>query len=580
MDKGLNIEIYDIGNEIEMGILNYLPGDKVPLPEGVDPCTDMDYMRNNVWNIEAVLLKAAINGVKEADPDAKITLHATGLQNELLVKTFFQTMVEQGVEFDYAGLTFPPATRDWFVRFHDDPFSWVLPTINFLDSLDKKVIFSEFTYPNDPRGIGGIPWNPHQPISFLPKWESHVPVPGYPFTPEGQARWIRDFLSFCRNNNVIIGAIYYYPDLFPGICQEPVICYPQDQYFGVFASDTQIQPALLQIRSAPPSYPTVDLVDETNANVILVEETDPSFVCSGHWESDSGNCYSGGTRMGSEQPGAKVHIHFTGTGISLIYFISYDHGIAEIAVDGVPYPDIDMYGSEQSCQVERVIATDLAPSEHILTITVSGRKNPFSSNAFIVVDAVRVIQASSPSSFAWSGDWELAMDDGYSGGTSMRSGESGARASITFTGTGIALIHATSNDHGIAEVEIDGVCYPDIDMYSPEFVFRITDVIMTNLSPSEHVLTITVSGNNNPSSSDDFIVVDAVDVIQAKTLPPTAIRVPTPSPTPTPSQVITPTPVPIVTPTPMPTHTSSSGFEVAFSIIGILAIAYLLAIRK
>jgi len=109
----------------------------------------------------------------------------------------------------------------------------------------------------------------------------------------------------------------------------------------------------------------------------------------------------------------------------------------------------------------------------------------------------------------------------------MRSGESGARASITFTGTGIALIHATNNDHGIAEVEIDGIRYPDIDMYSPEFVFRVTDVITTDLAPSEHVLTITVSGDRNPSSSDDFIVVDAVDVIQGRPVPTNWIYLPT-----------------------------------------------------
>lgn len=519
VDKGLSIEIYDIGNEIEMGILDYLPGDKVPLPEGVDPSTDMDYMKNNVWNIEAPLLKSCISGVKEADPDAKITLHATGLQAELLVKTFFQTMVEQGVEFDYAGLTFPPANRDWFVRFHDDPFSWVQPIIDFSDTLGKKVIFSEFTYPNDPKGIGSIPWNPPQPVPTPPKWESHVPVPGYPFTPEGQARWVRDFLSFCRNSDVIIGAFYYSVDFFPEMCQEPVQCYHPDEYLGVFASDTQIQPALLQFTSAPPSYPTVDLVDETNADEILVNETDASFTWSEHWGSDSHDCHVGGMRKFSAEPGAKVDIQFTGTAISLIYHESPDHGVAEIAVDGVHYPDVDMYAPEGRCQAEKVMATDLAPSEHVLTVTVSGRKNLASSGTLIVVDAVRVLQGTSPSPFLWSGDWELDMGGGYSGGTRMGSSEFGARASITFTGTGIALIYATSNDHGIAAVGIDGFRYPDIDMYSPEFVFRVTDVIATDLPPSEHVLTITVSGDKNPSSSDDFVVVDAVDVIQARPVP-------------------------------------------------------------
>jgi parallel beta-helix repeat protein len=92
-----------------------------------------------------------------------------------------------------------------------------------------------------------------------------------------------------------------------------------------------------------------------------------------------------------EEPGAKVDIQFFGTGISLVYFVSYDHGIAEIDIDGTPYSSIDMYGSEQRCKVEKLIAADLAPSEHVLTITVSGEKNPSSTNTFIVVDAVNVI---------------------------------------------------------------------------------------------------------------------------------------------------------------------------------------------
>ena len=116
LEKGLDIELHDIGNEIDTGILNFLPGERITLPAGVDLTRNMDYMRRNVWNIEATLLKSAIEGVKQADPDAQIVLHTAGLMlgpGDLFAKTFFQTMVEFGVEFDFLSLISVSRTRGW-----------------------------------------------------------------------------------------------------------------------------------------------------------------------------------------------------------------------------------------------------------------------------------------------------------------------------------------------------------------------------------------------------------------------------------------------------------------------------------
>lgn len=122
-----------------------------------------------------------------------------------------------------------------------------------------------------------------------------------------------------------------------------------------------------------------------------IEETDESFAWSGRWESDSGECYSGGTRMGSEQRGARVNVRFSGTAVALIYFAHPHHGIAGTSIDGVPYADIDMYAPEAGCQTARLIATGLDPTEHVLTITVTGRKNVASAGVYIVIDAINVM---------------------------------------------------------------------------------------------------------------------------------------------------------------------------------------------
>jgi arabinogalactan endo-1,4-beta-galactosidase len=229
-DKGLHIELYDIGNEIERGILNFRPGDRVALPSGIDQMNDMDYMKNNVWNIEGKLLKAAISGVKQADPDAKIVLHIAALDvsnNNIFVKTFFQNMIEQGVVYDYAGLSYPYKSAPLTVvgpYFSSIDF---LSAISFIGTLGKKIIISEFDYPNSPIGI------------------SESCDPGYDYTPSGQEKWLNDFLLFCLNNDNIAGLIYFYPEYFPGMSQGST---PELESIGLFSSDTQIQPAMLKFK--------------------------------------------------------------------------------------------------------------------------------------------------------------------------------------------------------------------------------------------------------------------------------------------------------------------------------------------
>jgi len=259
LDRGLDIELYDLGNEIEWGILNFRPGERIVLPPGVDVTTNMDYMRNNVWNIEAILLRSAILGVKRADPDAKIVLHIAGLgisPGDLFVKSFFQTMVDEDVEFDYAGLSHPYplagwslpkySTRCWFQRMQE--------TIDYLASLGKKVILSEAGYPHDTAGIEG------------------EPMEDFPYTPTGQAAWIRDQLLFSSNSENVMGFFYFYPEWFPGMSTDPSGLNLQSS--GLFASDTQVEPAMEEFRvNSPPSAPLLS----SPSNGSSTCDTTPAF---------------------------------------------------------------------------------------------------------------------------------------------------------------------------------------------------------------------------------------------------------------------------------------------------------------
>ena len=221
-DRGLNIELYDIGNEIGFGILNCKLGERIAIPSGISVTSNIDYMKENIWNTEVILLKHAITGIKRVDPNAEIVLPISGLltsPGDLFVKSFFQTMVEQGVEFDYANILQPYPTADWSLPAYSAHawFQRLQATVNYLASLDKKVIFSFAAYPNNATNTEG---------------ES---MREFPFTPAGQAAWVRDQLLFTSNNENIVGFFYVYA--------------LDHQSCGLFQNDTQILPAMMEFRA-------------------------------------------------------------------------------------------------------------------------------------------------------------------------------------------------------------------------------------------------------------------------------------------------------------------------------------------
>ena len=137
-----------------------------------------------------------------------------------------------------------------------------------------------------------------------------------------------------------------------------------------------------------------------------VEETDSSFVWTGspeeNWASITNaqigeatgttSNLSGGTAkiVTSGTLPCKADITFTGTGVALIYFTHTAYGIATVEIDNVSYDNIDMYSSNLTFQVKKVMATDLDNTQHVLTVTRSGTKNPAAQHWQINIDAIDV----------------------------------------------------------------------------------------------------------------------------------------------------------------------------------------------
>ena len=232
--QGLNVERYAIGNEVDIGILDFLPNRRIAVPAGVNFTSDLVWLRNAVWPTEAMLLTAAAAGIKRADPAAKIILHIAGLEfthGNVFAPAFFEAMRDLGVPFDYAALSHPYAYSPWKLD-HYSKACWfkrlALTTDRISAITGKPLMFVEASYPSAP-GSGIVA----------------APMPDFPFTETGQAAWIREQLRFASSRQNIVGWHYFYPDMAANV----ISATPEEQPLAnnaLFVTDQQPKPALAE----------------------------------------------------------------------------------------------------------------------------------------------------------------------------------------------------------------------------------------------------------------------------------------------------------------------------------------------
>jgi len=288
--------------------------------------------------------------------------------------------------------------------------------------------------------------------------------------------------------------------------------------------------------AATSNYVVVDAFDVSGPAVSRLQETDPSVTYTAGWVQDNTlNSLAAGVTNGeipnvsirnwsaaaatlSTTLGAQATFTFTGTSVSWIGARGTQSGIADVFLDGSFVAEVDLYSPSEQIQQAVFTATGLADASHTLTIAVTGRQNPASQNALVVVDAFEVtssgiqIQETDPS-IAYGPGWIMGnRDKAYNEGTSAESNTVGAQATFTFTGTGVRWIGARGPQTGIARVFLDGAFVQDIDTYALTEGPQHTDFTATGLAAGTHMLTIQVIGKNLVST-DFWILVDAFDVI-------------------------------------------------------------------
>lgn len=168
----------------------------------------------------------------------------------------------------------------------------------------------------------------------------------------------------------------------------------------------------------------------------------------------------------------------------------------------------------------------------------------------------------------YSGIWTDWVGHGPEGGTARRSSTTGATAELRFLGSRIGWLTARGPGEGVAEVWIDAVRMPEVDLYRPGSM-RWQELVSYLVPHGEHRIAVIVTSSRNVNSSGYDVVIDGflVDLAPTPTATGTATWTPTPTasctpspspsdtPTATPSATPTPTEVPTATETPLPTNT-------------------------
>jgi hypothetical protein len=127
-----------------------------------------------------------------------------------------------------------------------------------------------------------------------------------------------------------------------------------------------------------------------SATPTRIENTSAQIRYTGQWFMDKQSAHSGGSAAIATTPGSKATITFTGTGVQWIGNASDCTGFANIFVDGVFKGEVNTFAASALTKTVLYSASGLNSGTHTLTIELSPRKNPTTTQSFIWIDAFDV----------------------------------------------------------------------------------------------------------------------------------------------------------------------------------------------
>ncbi|HJS37877.1 MAG TPA: Ig-like domain-containing protein [Burkholderiales bacterium] len=277
----------------------------------------------------------------------------------------------------------------------------------------------------------------------------------------------------------------------------------------------------LKNAEAAQNHIQVDAFDVPAPAVSHLQETDPEVSYAGTWEQEtSGIAWSAGDAKVSEAAGARATLSFRGTSAAWRGYRGPDAGIARVYVDGAFAAEVDLYAPTHFVQDAVYAAGGLADGAHTLTVEATGLRHPSASAARVIVDAFDVTapgvrSQETDAAVSYSGSWVQGnRNRTWSEGTAAVSNTPGSRASFSFSGTEVRWVGLRAARTGIANVYLDGMFIAEVDTYAAGAEgYQATAYALSGLAPGEHTLAIEATGRRNPAATNNYVVVDAFDVV-------------------------------------------------------------------
>jgi hypothetical protein len=214
LSTGVHVNYWDLGNEVEWGVagvaIRSFNQDGYSPPDAVDPAigqmsavrllsmpeTDrIAWLRQHLWPYVGRLLAAVADGVRSVDRAARFSTHLASIavQGAATHTAFWETMNQAGYHPAQFGTSLYPTNGD-----PGDRRAVFLGIASALrQRFGKRLFFAEFGYPSGPMGPP-FPWNNAQP--------------GYPQTPDGQFRYLRDLAAMSAASGAVAGIRPWAPD--------------------------------------------------------------------------------------------------------------------------------------------------------------------------------------------------------------------------------------------------------------------------------------------------------------------------------------------------------------------------------
>jgi arabinogalactan endo-1,4-beta-galactosidase len=224
LDTGVEVRIWDLGNEVELGmagvavqpIPRYGEGTEGPNwykpPDAVDPeigkmsvmallempeTERIEWLQRHIWPFLAQMLAATAEGIRSVEPKARFSTHVSGIaaMQPAVGLAFFKALRDGGFVPDELGFSYYPTSN----KKPPDRLETFKNTVMAVHrELGRPVFIAEFGYPAG-RMEGAFDWN--------------AAVDNYPQDAEGQATFVRDLVAWGAQAGLVAGIRPWAPDL-------------------------------------------------------------------------------------------------------------------------------------------------------------------------------------------------------------------------------------------------------------------------------------------------------------------------------------------------------------------------------